>query len=48
MGGDGITFPGSDVLMRVLGVEVKNMKPKRMKHNSSEKPHSNITLLPEN
>ncbi len=33
-----IPFPGSGVLMHILGVEVRNMKPKRMKHNSSENP----------
>lgn len=37
-GGTPIPFPGSGVLMHILGVEVKNMKPKRMKHNSSENP----------
>lgn len=39
-----IPFPGSGILaFSILGVDVKNMK-----HNSSENPHSNITLLPEN
>lgn len=33
-----IPFPGSGVLMHILGVEVRNMKPKRMKYNSSENP----------
>lgn len=43
-----IPFPGSGVLMYILGVEVRNMKPRRMEYNCLEKPHSNITILPEN
>ena len=35
-------------LMHILGVEVRNMKPKRMKHNSSENPTAILQYCPEN